>query len=609
LRAHSGNGRFLLAEAVVLALLLVAWAGLSRGLTVADWSGLLLALTPLALAAMAQSVPVLAGGQGLAAGATALLVDILLGSAPIAGPGDALLWILLGLLLGGAIGVANGALIGWLRLPSTAVTYATGIATGALAYALAQKGAGLPQSEALTALLFGPEAFGLPLVPILALVFTALGGAWFQRTRLAGALHRLGQGAPSAERALPGIRLRCIAYGLAGLGYGATGIVLAGQVGAMDSMLGTPVLVQIFAAVALAGSCPGLRSGSIPGALLGAAIVTATANLLIPLGMPDILSPAFDSAWLLLGIAACAAFRDRQPRHVAVAPLWPYARAIAIAGIITLVILTLARPEAAGIATIAAGFALMTVGQGAVMRLGGFDLAMPAMIALGGMVTVAISQGSSIRFAVSVAAITGAAIVIGLWHAFLEKRLGRAIILATLASAGILQAGAVALMVWLPTGFAPPVLTAFVAETWLGMPWPVWILMPCALALAVFLDRIRDRLVFAYVASALSAALFGILLACIGGSFRPGLVDVYLVPVVAGAVLGGIDFMGGRGSLLAAVGAMLILQVLDTLLVGLGLGYEARLAAMGLMILLWTTARPLMRQLAAASSPFRSRAS
>ncbi len=142
MNARGGNGRFLLVEAGVLAALLTAWAGLSRGLAAADWAGLLLALTPLALAAMAQSVPVLAGGQGLAAGATALLVDILLGSAPIAGPGDALLWILLGLLLGGAIGVANGALIGWLRLPSTAVTYATGIATGAIAYALAQKSAG-----------------------------------------------------------------------------------------------------------------------------------------------------------------------------------------------------------------------------------------------------------------------------------------------------------------------------------------------------------------------------------------------------------------------------------------------------------------------------------
>ena len=591
MNARTGNRGFLLAEVVLLAGLLVAWTGLSHGLSIADVSGFLLALTPLALAAMVQSVPVLAGGQGLAAGATALLVDVLLGSAPITGPGDALLWIVLGLLIGGAIGVANGALIGWLRLPSTAVTYATGIAVGALAYALAEEGAGSAPSEALTALLFGPQVSGLPLIPILALAVTALGGVWFQRTRLARALHRLGQGAPSAERVLPTARLRCLAYGLAGLGYGATGVVLAGQVGAMDSMLGAPVLVQIFAAVALAGSCPGLRGGSIPGALLGAAIVTATANLLIPLGVPDILSPVLDSAWLLLGIAACAALRDRAPRFVAPGPLWPHAGKLAICGLIVLVTLGFARPETAGVATIAAGLALMTVGQGAVMRFGGFDLAMPAMISLGAMLTVAISQGSSSRFGFAVTLTVAIAIAVGLWHAFLAPRLGRAVILATLASAGILQAAGVALMVWVPTGFAPLALTTFVAKTGLGIPWPVWMMAPAALALAVSLDRQRDHRTFAYVASAVSAALFGILLACSGGAFRMGLVDVYLVPVVAGAVLGGIDFAGGRGTLLAAFGAVLILQVVDTALVGLGLGYEARLAVMGAIILLRTMLR------------------
>jgi ribose/xylose/arabinose/galactoside ABC-type transport system permease subunit len=64
-------------------------------------------------------------------------------------------------------------------------------------------------------------------------------------------------------------------------------------------------------------------------------------------------------------------------------------------------------------------------------------------------------------------------------------------------------------------------------------------------------------------------------------------------------VLGGIDFIGGRGSLLAAIGAVLILQAIDTMLVGLGLPYEARLAAMGLVILLKTGAglarHPLLR--------------
>ena len=587
-----GNGRFLLAEAGLLAGLLILWSTLSHGLGAADWSGLLLAMAPLALAAMAQAVPVLSGGQGLAAGASVFLIDILLGAAPIATPGDALLWIGVGLLLGVAIGFVNGVLIGFLRLPSTAVTYATGIAVGAVAFALAQGGGATPAPPALADLLLGPELLGLPAIPIVAMLVVAVAGLRFQRTRFARALDRIGQGAPTAERVLPAARLRCIAYTIAGAGYGATGILLAAQVGAADSILGLPVLLQIFAALALAGSCPGLRSGSIPGALLGAAIVASAANLMIPLGLPDILSPAFDALWLLLGIAACTRFRDRPPRRVAPAAPNPGLPAmIASIGILLIVALALLRPEAAGIATIAAGLALLAVGQGAVMRLGGFDLAMPAMITLGGMMTVSISQGALGGFALALAAIAATAILIGAWHAFLAPRLGRAVILATLATSGVLQAVAAGFMVWSPTGFAPPVLTALTAETWLGLPLPVWIFLPCGIALAVLLDRHRDRFAAAYIASALSAGLFGSLLACIGGGFRLGLVDVTLVPVVAGVVLGGIDFRGGRGSLLAAIGAVLVLQVADTLLVGFGLGYEARTAALAAVILICTAIR------------------
>jgi len=593
-----GNRGFLLAEAGVLAALLIAWTALSRGLTVPDWSGLLLAMAPLALAAMTQTLPVLAGGQGLAAGALVLLIDVLLGAAPIATPGDALLWIALGLLIGAAIGFGNGLLIGFLRLPSTAVTYATGIITGALAFALAQDGGATQPPEALTERLFGAQIFGLPILPIALMLAVAVAGILFQRSSIARALREIGEGTKRAHSAAP---LRCMAYTIAGLGYGATGILLAGQIGAADSMLGMPVLLQIFASVALAGSCPGLRSGSIPGALLGAAIVAAAANLLIPLGIPDILSPSVDAFWLLLGIAGCALLRDRPPRLIEfIAPNARPAIVVASIGILAVIALTLWRPEAAGIATIAAGLALLVVGQGAVMRLGGFDLAMPAMIAVGGMATVSISQGTLGGFAFALLLLCAMAILLGAWHAFLAPRLGRAIILATLASAGVLQAIAAGFMVWSPTGFAPPHLTALSARIWLGLPLPVWIFLPGALVLAVLLDRCREKTSAAYITSALSAALFGSLLACVGGGFRLGLVDVTLVPVVAGAVLGGIDFVGGRGSLLAAIGAVLILQVVDTLLVGLGISYEARLATMGLLILLRTglalARRPLPRR-------------
>ncbi len=127
------------------------------------------------------------------------------------------------------------------------------------------------------------------------------------------------------------------------------------------------------------------------------------------------------------------------------------------------------------------------------MRAGGFDLAMPAMISAGGMLTVADQPGlARARFAFARRRNRGARPRLGSGTPCLAPRLGRAVILATLASGGVLQALAVGLMVWLPTGFAPLVLTAWIAETWLGLPGRSGSL-PAAGALGVLLDRLRDQ--------------------------------------------------------------------------------------------------------------------
>ncbi len=145
------------------------------------------------------------------------------------------------------------------------------------------------------------------------------------------------------------------------------------------------------------------------------------------------------------------------------------------------------------------------------------------------------------------------------------------------------------MFVWAPTGFVPLGLTAAVSRTSLGLPLPAWILLPAGIVAAIALDRAwarghRDPRA-AYIASTVAAALFGMLIACVGGTFRVGLVDTFLVPAVAGAVIGGVRFARGGGSLLAAFGAALLVQVADTLLVALGLSYEARLMAMAAAML------------------------
>jgi ribose transport system permease protein len=516
-------------------------------------------------------------------------------SARIDGPGTAVLWIVLGLVIGGGIGLCNGFLIGVLRVPSTGVTYATGAGIGALAFLLAESGGAVQQPQALANLLFGPQLLGLPIVPVALLALMALAGSALYRARFGRALRVTGARLTLAERRLPAARLRCSAYAIAGVGYAIAGILLAGQVGVLDSMLAMPILLQIFAAVALGGSCPGLRAGPAIGALLGAAIVTAAANLFIPLGLPDMLSPAVDAGWLLLGLAGCTVFADR---HAVLPPVSTIASAkagpaIAAIGVVLLVALAWARPEASSLVSTAAGIGLLALGQGAVIRSGGFDLSMPALVSFAGLVTVAVSQGGWAGFAAGAALIAIAALLLGLWHAMLARRLRRGIVLATLASGGVLQAAAAGIDVWSPTGFVPLALTALASRTWLGLPLAAWLLLPVAIAAAWLVDRAWRRggrdLRVAYCASALAAAAFGVMTAAIGGGFRLGIVDTSMIPAVAGAVIGGVRFARGTGSLLAALGTALLVQCADTALVALGLSYETRLVAMAAAMLLAAT--------------------
>jgi ribose/xylose/arabinose/galactoside ABC-type transport system permease subunit len=95
-----------------------------------SWSTWFAGAIPLVIAAIAQAQIALAGGQGLSAGAVALLVTALV-SAHMQGSAASMAgWSAIGLALGGAIGLANGVLIGCLRLPSTAVTLATSFIVG-----------------------------------------------------------------------------------------------------------------------------------------------------------------------------------------------------------------------------------------------------------------------------------------------------------------------------------------------------------------------------------------------------------------------------------------------------------------------------------------------
>lgn len=583
--------RILAVEALLLLGLLTAWVAVSHtALGQVDIAIWLMAATPLALSAMTQTLPVLAGGQGLAAGSTALLVNVMVATAPIAKGADATLWIALGVAAGGAIGAINGILIGAARLPSTAVTFATSAAVAALAQYLAANQSIPADATPFLQDALARQSWGLPL-SLIAVLCAA--GLLLQCSTLGRGLAAIGRRPSLAQHYdLPAARWRILAYIVAGLGYGATGAFLAAQVGAIDMVMGAPLLLQIYAAVALGGGVPGLRAGSVPGSLLGALIVSATGNLLLPIGLDDYLGTGFDSIWLLLGVALCIALVRRHPGSAISAPPMrassgaPNGLPLLALGLASILLLMLIQPGNRDLLTIAALLPLLVVGQGAVLRAGGFDLAMPALIAFAGMTVVTLTQGQNENLPLSLLAILILALAIGWVQGSLAPRLHRGIVVLSLAIGGLLLTAADALVVESPSGFAPPALTMLATTRWLGLPPVVWLAVPLFLALGWGVDRYgRGWRRGAYVLSALTAALFGLTMAGFAGQYKIGFADTYLTPTLVAATLGGISFLGGRGSILAAIGASLLMTAIDSVLIMLGLPFELRLIGFAALLL------------------------
>jgi ribose transport system permease protein len=93
-------------------------------------------------------------------------------------------------------------------------------------------------------------------------------------------------------------------------------------------------------------------------------------------------------------------------------------------------------------------------------------------------------------------------------------------------------------------------------------------------------------LVVLYVISAVLAAIAGLLVSGLTNTASVSLVDTYVLPSVAAAVIGGTSILGGRGGFAGTMVGALILTVLTALLTVLGLPEPSRQVLFGAIIVL-----------------------
>jgi ribose transport system permease protein len=279
----------------------------------------------LALLAMAQTLPVLAGGLDLSVGAVMTLVNCLASLLVVGSPAEIALGIVVCLAAGAAFGFFNGVVVVYGRIQPIIATLATGaIALGIALFLRPKPGGKIDEdlSWALTNSLgdfaetyglfdggkapwFQPVAW-LPMAAILLLVVVAVIWLPLRRTVTGRSIYAIGSAEGAAYMSgLPIARAKLAAFTLAGLLAGIGGLFLAIQTssGNADIPQAGAYTLNSIAAVVIGGTSLLGGAGSAVGSLFGALVLRVISFYFRIFDVAPLLQPLVEGIVLLAAVS------------------------------------------------------------------------------------------------------------------------------------------------------------------------------------------------------------------------------------------------------------------------------------------------------------------
>lgn len=650
------NRRTLIPLAILVAMIVILQAVSPSLLSYFDISTISAGATALALAAMGETIVVLAGGLDLSVGAVVSLVNVVLvtqvGALTIPPVEYAALSLVLSLGLGAAIGAINGLLVGYGRLQSIIVTLALMfVAQGAALLVL--KNPGGQFSYPVSMLLVGDAIPNILPAPLVVIGVALAAWLYLRSTRLGIAFYAVGSDENAASSngvAAPATRFW--AFTLAGMFYGAAGLFVTANSGSGDALIGQSMLLKVFAAVVLGGTIIGGGRGGAVGSVIGAFILSVLVDIFLVLGTSTYYVPIVEGVVLLLAVfgfspiadlpvwSALGGLRRRSmdtiaanrvhrfaahvdaPPHAAV-PGWLERNSRMLRSILPAWVLTILAIGATGV-IVGAGFslpnhlvsllvfgsflAIVSLGQGAVIMAGGLDLSIAWTITFPAILLTTVANGSNAIavWAIPLALIVGA--LVGLLNGVLTVGFGFSPIIATLATASILQGAALVFSRGSPTGAAPPSVNWFVNGHLGGLPPVVWFLVIFVVVATLMLDqsgfarrlravgqdgriarlsgvRTETTTIAVYMLSGFCGAVVGVLLAGFTAQAYFDMGNSYLLASIAAVVVGGTSITGGRGHYLGILGGALLFTELTSMLATTSLPEAVRNIIYGFVLL------------------------
>jgi ribose transport system permease protein len=260
----------------------------------------------LGIIAAGQTLVILSGNEGidLSTGAVVTLTAILTYTI-VNGRNEQVLPALLAVLIvGGMIGLINGAGVAFLNIAPLVMTLGMAGVVSGLILVITQGNVSGAVAPIMTQLIARPVFQGIPGAILIWIVFAALMWLLIERTTYGRHLFAIGTNRTTAR--LSGIRVTAMVigtYALSGMLAGLGGFLVVGNTGVVHIRIGDPFLFPSIAAVAVGGTLLTGGKGSYFGTMAGALVLTLITSLLTTMQMPESVRRMVLGATLLVMIS------------------------------------------------------------------------------------------------------------------------------------------------------------------------------------------------------------------------------------------------------------------------------------------------------------------
>ena len=274
--------------------------------------------------AVGETVVILGRNFDLSIGATAGLSAMTAGMLFKHVPGiSSFLVFAIAIVVGVVIGLLNGVLITFLRVPSIVLTLGMLYVLSGMIYVVADGSQVNPYNvpQGFVRLSITSSVGGIPMIVIIAFVFAGLAAVCLRWTRAGRSLYALGSNPEAAElRGLPARRLVIATFMLSGAAAGLGGAVYLSYYGLVQVTAGTGLELQAIIAAIVGGVSIFGGAGTILGTTISCVLLVAISNGIAVLGYSTFLQDTIYGALLVIAVVTNSLNRSMLESRALIRP-------------------------------------------------------------------------------------------------------------------------------------------------------------------------------------------------------------------------------------------------------------------------------------------------